>query len=1158
MRRSKKADTAEKGEWTISRNIHQLFLLLVIVVLSVVLMGGGVVVGETIDQSSVQLNDTNEKSGASHAASPPEGLVNVSTAHSRVRSSPTADHTGEIATTTGDINGDEIQDLLIGVPTQNTTGTVYLFYGPLENEDIALQNADAIFNSTVPGSQFGRAIESGDIDGDGATEIVIGAPGDDTHGPQAGAVYVINGSTSPTGRYSLGTDDRQIVGDPHDRLGAAVDVRDVTKRDVPSIIVGAPGDSEKQPGKAVALSAASLTGTVSVDDADARLIGETPGDRAGHAVSWTRKTPPNGANRIVVGAPGHDGGGTDAGAVHIVEESVSGERSLANARVTLEGSRSHAEAGTAITVTADGNGDTQGDLLVGAPGHDRHGSDAGAAYIVPHRNLADEDRSLAAVSGGTMYGETRGDRLGQSVAGGGDVDCDGHRDILVGAPQHEVDEQETGAAYLLYGRAGPGGFEAAKIVHGENASLTGAALAVGNVTADSAADVLVSTVERTATTRSAAMLFTGACDTQSVDTTQRSTDESVGEDTADRTTGPESRDRETQRDGHAAGGNDDPPAGEDGSETIRDTETDTGDGTADEKRDERDRNDDRSTPSTPTNGEESPGDEQAGNDDTEPNGGDRSASETDPGDAPPDDETPGNSEGVTDRGQTQQQSVTVTQTQCQQQSDGAQQQTQDQAVELSQDGQQIGENASVQANVQTVNVRQRQCQYQGSGVDNRQSQRQFLLIEFVSQRQEQGSTDSNEQSQIQTSVGTQRQAQSQTNSQQNQTQIQAFEVTFVGTQFQAPTTGEHRQRQSQSVRVNQSQTQDQESGVEQYQRQYQRVSVVYQGQEQTQERGGQHQSQQQSANASQEQRQGQSARAQNQSQTERVETEQRQQQRQNASNDTSRQGQQQSIEVTQEQQQAQSDDQRQRQEQSVNGTQAERQNGTEGEQAQTQTQNTSAEQTQQQNQTVNESSQTQNGTATVDQEQTQTQTGNGSEQEQNQSVTVEQDGEQTQSALTNESTTNTTNASQRTNRSIENDSSSADTTEYANETDAESSPATAETNDSSAEQTSSTSESEDRATNDSSVTNESSENGSVVSEQEGTTNETITQSENQTSATDTDLNESTNSSESSVENTSSEPNDESSTDDSDTGSLATVFARSGVEGPAATSSPIGA
>jgi hypothetical protein len=103
---------------------------------------------------------------------------------------------GYAATLLGDVNGDGHDDLLATAPeTDERTsggGAGYLMYGPIvEGTYTASRIADATIAGTQTNLWLGySAFPVGDIDGDGDADFAIGAPGEDTNGDEAGAVYV--------------------------------------------------------------------------------------------------------------------------------------------------------------------------------------------------------------------------------------------------------------------------------------------------------------------------------------------------------------------------------------------------------------------------------------------------------------------------------------------------------------------------------------------------------------------------------------------------------------------------------------------------------------------------------------------------------------------------------------------------------------------------------------------------------------------------------------------------------------------------------------------------------------------------------------------------------------------------------------------------------
>src|SRR3954453_23901183 len=55
----------------------------------------------------------------------------------------------------------------------------------------------------------------------------------------------------------------------------------------------------------------------------------------------------------------------------------------------------------------------------------------------------------------TISGAAAGDQSGVTVAGAGGVNGDGRDDLIVGATQADANGTDSGAAYVLYGKATP-------------------------------------------------------------------------------------------------------------------------------------------------------------------------------------------------------------------------------------------------------------------------------------------------------------------------------------------------------------------------------------------------------------------------------------------------------------------------------------------------------------------------------------------------------------------------------------------------------------------------------------------------------------------------------------------------------------------------------
>ncbi|MGH9868011.1 MAG: FG-GAP-like repeat-containing protein [Candidatus Polarisedimenticolia bacterium] len=206
---------------------------------------------------------------------------------------------------------------------------------------------------------------------------------------------------------------------------------------------------------------ASVAGT-NADDNSGFATGAL-GDVNGAAASF-------GIADLLIGAPNADAGGIDAGKATLVF-GAPGLQSNVEALATLTYRTGAAQefVGEAVAAAGDMNGDTVQDFLIGAPRSDRAAVNSGMVYLVfGHPGLDElapatldlDDLALCnapTLCGVVFQGAAAEDRAGTSLSWAGDVNGDGHPDLLIGAPgASPAGRSQAGKVYLIYGPLAPG------------------------------------------------------------------------------------------------------------------------------------------------------------------------------------------------------------------------------------------------------------------------------------------------------------------------------------------------------------------------------------------------------------------------------------------------------------------------------------------------------------------------------------------------------------------------------------------------------------------------------------------------------------------------------------------------------------------------------
>ena len=318
------------------------------------------------------------------------------------------DRAGLSVSTAGDVDGDGLDDILVGAyfaPATAGSGKAYLILGSSLGENSTINLSDADYSITGgSGYKLGHSVSSaGDIDGDGLDDILIGNPGDNS-------VYVVTGGDLSSHTMSA---KYVIYGEgSSDNAGVSVsEAGDVDGDGLSDILIGANGAN-----KAYLVLGSSISTTSSLASADYIFSGG--GDQLSHSVSTAGDVDGDGLSDLLLGAMYNDDSANNAGKIFLVLSSSLGTANtfdLSSADYAFEGENEQDQLSLSFEA-GDIDGDGLTDLLIASDLNGDGGSAAGKVYLILAGSLGTATTFSLADADYTFEGESPSDTL-RGIAG---------------------------------------------------------------------------------------------------------------------------------------------------------------------------------------------------------------------------------------------------------------------------------------------------------------------------------------------------------------------------------------------------------------------------------------------------------------------------------------------------------------------------------------------------------------------------------------------------------------------------------------------------------------------------------------------------------------------------------------------------------------------
>ena len=371
--------------------------------------------------------------------------------------------------TAGHVNNDLYADIIVGAPFYSNgpagEGWAFVYHGSATGLPVPPAPAWSAQSNQLD-AHFGWSVASGDFNGGGFDDVLIGSPLYNNGQADEGVALLWYGSATGLGAPGTplnpdwGAESNEVNAQLGYSVASAGNVNADPRED---IIVGAPyreGGVGIDRGWAF-LWYGSLAGPPgpSGTPLNASWSANSLQDNAlfGLSVAAAGDINDDGFGDVIIGAPFADNGQADEGGAFVWLGSAGGLGAPGtpfNADWLAESDIAGSHLGSSVASAGDVNADGVDDVIVGAPEFPVAPLDNSGRVFAWLGSSAGADLGLNGIPANadwSVQGSVAGSRLGVSVAGAGDIDGDAWDDVIVGAYRYADPDADEGAAFVYRG-----------------------------------------------------------------------------------------------------------------------------------------------------------------------------------------------------------------------------------------------------------------------------------------------------------------------------------------------------------------------------------------------------------------------------------------------------------------------------------------------------------------------------------------------------------------------------------------------------------------------------------------------------------------------------------------------------------------------------------